>query len=111
MAFFNALRRKARFPACYIFNGLEPLKMAIHPCIANRPAKTAFFTSLLESNFPVDKVSSYAVLWNAFKRIVENFSEDDKDALFRAPAPRPEPARRRRLDQLGLRVRRLFRGW
>lgn len=38
---------------------------------------------MFESNFPVDKLSiSYAVLWNAFKKIVANFSEDEKHALF-----------------------------
>jgi L-fuconolactonase len=36
-----------------------------------------------QSNFPVDKVScSYAVLWNSFKRICENFSKDEKACLF-----------------------------
>lgn len=38
---------------------------------------------LFESNFPVDKLSiSYPVLWNAFKKIVADFSEDEKHALF-----------------------------
>ena len=38
---------------------------------------------MFESNFPVDKLSiSYAVLWNAFKKIVADFSEDEKNALF-----------------------------
>ncbi|MCK4897150.1 MAG: amidohydrolase family protein, partial [Anaerolineales bacterium] len=38
---------------------------------------------LFESNFPVDKLSiSYAVLWNAFKKMVVDFSEDEKHALF-----------------------------
>lgn len=38
---------------------------------------------MFESNFPVDKMSiSYAVLWNAFKKIVTDFSEDEKRALF-----------------------------
>ncbi len=38
---------------------------------------------MFESNFPVDKVScSYAVLWNAFKRMVADFSDEDKAALF-----------------------------
>ena len=38
---------------------------------------------LFESNFPVDKLSiSYAVLWNAFKKMVADFSEDEKHALF-----------------------------
>jgi predicted TIM-barrel fold metal-dependent hydrolase len=38
---------------------------------------------MFESNFPVDKVScSYGVLWNAFKRVVEGFSPDEKRWLF-----------------------------
>ena len=38
---------------------------------------------LFESNFPVDKVScSYAVLWNAFKRMGASYSADQQDALF-----------------------------
>jgi predicted TIM-barrel fold metal-dependent hydrolase len=38
---------------------------------------------MFESNFPVDKLSiSYAVLWNAFKKMVADFSEDEKNALF-----------------------------
>lgn len=39
--------------------------------------------SMFESNFLVDKMSiSYAVLWNAFKKMVADFSEDEKHALF-----------------------------
>lgn len=42
---------------------------------------------MFESNFPVDKgMYSYNVLWNAFKRITANFSEDEKSALFRRTA-------------------------
>ncbi|MBA7661544.1 hypothetical protein ES703_69563 [subsurface metagenome] len=38
---------------------------------------------MFESNFPVDKISySYTVLWNAFKRISEGFSPEDRSALF-----------------------------
>jgi predicted TIM-barrel fold metal-dependent hydrolase len=38
---------------------------------------------MFESNFPVDKGScSYAILWNAFKRIAENASAQEKAALF-----------------------------
>ena len=38
---------------------------------------------MFESNFPVDKRScSYGVLWNAFKRIAERYSEAEKAALF-----------------------------
>ena len=38
---------------------------------------------MFESNFPVDKASySYAVVWNAFKRISKDFSEEERAALF-----------------------------
>lgn len=39
--------------------------------------------SMFESNFPVDMLGvSYGVLWNGFKRMVEDFSPRDKLALF-----------------------------
>lgn len=42
---------------------------------------------MFESNFPVDKNSiSYAVLWNGLKKIVADFSEDEKTAMFRGTA-------------------------
>jgi len=38
---------------------------------------------MFESNFPVDRQSaSYAVLWNAFKKLAAPFSEDEKHSLF-----------------------------
>ncbi|MGE0313470.1 MAG: amidohydrolase [Lautropia sp.] len=38
---------------------------------------------MFESNFPVDKgMCSYAILWNAFKRLASGASEDEKSALF-----------------------------
>ena len=38
---------------------------------------------MFESNFPVDKQSiSYHVLWNAFKKMSANFSEEEKKYLF-----------------------------
>lgn len=44
---------------------------------------------MFESNFPVDRLSiSYHVLWNAFKKMVMDFSEDEKQALFYATAER-----------------------
>jgi len=44
---------------------------------------------MFESNFPVDKVSySYTVMWNAFKRISEDFSASEKAALFHDTAVR-----------------------
>jgi L-fuconolactonase len=42
---------------------------------------------MFESNFPVDKFSlSYHVMWNGMKKIVQGFSEDEKDAMFRGTA-------------------------
>ena len=44
---------------------------------------------LFESNFPVDKLSySYTVLWNAFKRITQDFSPQERADLFRETARR-----------------------
>jgi L-fuconolactonase len=44
---------------------------------------------MFESNFPVDKVScSYAVLWNAFKRLAAGASPAEKALLFRDTARR-----------------------
>jgi len=44
---------------------------------------------MFESNFPVDKGScSYAVLWNAFKRLTANASPAEKAALFHGTAAR-----------------------
>ena len=44
---------------------------------------------MFESNFPVDKQScSYAVLWNAFKKIAAEFSENEKAQLFHDTAAR-----------------------
>jgi predicted TIM-barrel fold metal-dependent hydrolase len=44
---------------------------------------------MFESNFPVDKLSiSYPVLWNGLKKIVRDFSDDEKDALFSGTATR-----------------------
>ena len=38
---------------------------------------------MFESNFPVDKRSiSYPVLWNGFKKVVEDFSTEEKEYLF-----------------------------
>jgi predicted TIM-barrel fold metal-dependent hydrolase len=44
---------------------------------------------MFESNFPVDKVScSYAVLWNAFKKIARDCSAKEKAMLFHDTAAR-----------------------
>jgi len=42
---------------------------------------------MFESNFPVDRLSiGYDVLWNAFKRIAEPYSETEKKSLFKDTA-------------------------
>lgn len=44
---------------------------------------------MFESNFPVDKLSiSYQVLWNGLKKIVADFTEAEKDAMFYGTAAR-----------------------
>ena len=57
----------------------------IETCIEAFGPKRCMF----ESNFPVDKISgSYAVYWNAFKRLASGASAADKAALFRDTAKR-----------------------
>jgi predicted TIM-barrel fold metal-dependent hydrolase len=57
----------------------------VEACIgAFGPARCMF-----ESNFPVDKISgSYALYWNAFKRLAAAATADEKAALFRGTAQR-----------------------
>jgi predicted TIM-barrel fold metal-dependent hydrolase len=44
---------------------------------------------MFESNFPVDRLSiSYHVLYNGLKKIVADFSQDEKDAMFYQTAAR-----------------------
>ena len=44
---------------------------------------------MFESNFPVDRMSlSYAVLWNALKKIAADYSEAEQDAMFYGTAAR-----------------------
>jgi len=44
---------------------------------------------LFESNYPVDSATcSYPVLWNAFKRVTQGASADEKSALFAGTAAR-----------------------
>ncbi len=44
---------------------------------------------MFESNFPVDRFSlSYRVAWNGFKKIVADFSADERDAMLRGTAAR-----------------------
>lgn len=44
---------------------------------------------MFESNFPVDKgMCAYPVLWNAFKRLAADYTENEKAALFHRTAAR-----------------------
>jgi len=44
---------------------------------------------MFESNFPVDKASySYLSIWNAFKRLSQSYSNDERQALFHDTAMR-----------------------
>ena len=57
----------------------------IHTCIELFGPERCMF----ESNFPVDKRGvSYAVLWNAFKRLAAGASATEKAALFKDTACR-----------------------
>lgn len=57
----------------------------VETCIAAFGPDRAMF----ESNFPPDKAAaSYGATWNAFKIIARDYSEDEKDSLFRGTAAR-----------------------
>ena len=44
---------------------------------------------MFESNFPVDRAScSYTILWNAFKRLTQDYSQAERAALFHDTAAR-----------------------
>ena len=69
--------------------GSEELAESIAPfmnyCIEQFGPERCMF----ESNFPVDKVSfSYSVMYNAFKRLSSDYSDDERAALFHDTAAR-----------------------
>ena len=75
----------------HVLDGDEVVQLAdawrpwFHPCIERFGADRCMF----ESNFPVDRsCGSYAVLWNAFKRIAAGASAQEKAALFHDTAAR-----------------------
>jgi predicted TIM-barrel fold metal-dependent hydrolase len=79
----------------------EALADAWAPYIETGVALFGADRCMFESNFPADKQTcSYAVLWNAFKRITAKWSQTERTALFsgsaraayllsRPPAPAP----------------------
>ncbi|HJO83140.1 MAG: amidohydrolase family protein [SAR202 cluster bacterium] len=69
--------------------GSEELAEAMRPYYLYCVEKFGADRCMYESNFPVDKASySYNVMWNAFKRISEGFSDSEKASLFRGTAKR-----------------------
>ena len=63
----------------------ETMAPYFYACIERFGADRCMF----ESNFPVDKAStSYTVLWNAFKRLSQGYSESERAALFHDTASR-----------------------
>lgn len=57
----------------------EAMSPYYEACIGYFGAKRCMF----ESNFPVDRAScSYTVLWNAFKRLTQGYSDTERSALF-----------------------------
>jgi L-fuconolactonase len=62
----------------------EQSRYYLHTIEAFGPERCMF-----ESNFPVDRLSlSYRTLWNAFKKLVADFSPDERDAMLRGTAAR-----------------------
>ena len=67
----------------------EELARAYQPYIETCIAAFGPDRGMFESNFPPDGVSSsYAVLWNAFKRLAAGYSADEKAKLFSGTAKR-----------------------
>jgi predicted TIM-barrel fold metal-dependent hydrolase len=67
----------------------EQLAQAWRPYVETCIEAFGVERSMFESNFPVDKRScSYAVLWNAFKRLASGYSAEEKAALFQKTAAR-----------------------
>jgi predicted TIM-barrel fold metal-dependent hydrolase len=79
---FPSFLAEPRAPSTQLADEWRPY---IETCIEAFGAERCMF----ESNFPVDMgASSYATLWNAFKRIAAGASPDEKAALFSGTAKR-----------------------
>jgi len=63
----------------------ESMAPYYHHCIEHFGAQRCMF----ESNFPVDRAScSYSLLWNAFKRVSQQYSSSERTELFHDSACR-----------------------
>jgi predicted TIM-barrel fold metal-dependent hydrolase len=67
----------------------EELASAYRPYVELCLQSFGPFRCMFESNFPVDRPSgSYAVVWNAFKRLASGYSSEEKRELFGGTARR-----------------------
>jgi L-fuconolactonase len=67
----------------------EELAQVLKPYFEQCIDKFGVQRCLFESNFPVEKLSnSYVVVWNAFKRLTQGYSPDERAALFHDTACR-----------------------
>jgi predicted TIM-barrel fold metal-dependent hydrolase len=67
--------------------GSEALAAAWRPYVETCIEAFGVQRAMFESNFPPDKAAgSYGATWNAFKRIAQACSEEEKDRLFRGTA-------------------------
>ena len=67
----------------------ETLALAWRPFVETSIELFGADRCMFESNFPVDKAScSFAILWNAFKRLASVASDEDQDKLLSATAAR-----------------------
>jgi predicted TIM-barrel fold metal-dependent hydrolase len=83
----KAMTEKTVRPRSVLRRMSEELARAYKPYIETCIAAFGPDRGMFESNFPPDGVSSsYAVLWNAFKRLVAGYSADEKGKLFSGTA-------------------------
>jgi L-fuconolactonase len=67
----------------------EEITQILRPYVAWCIDKFGAERCMFESNFPVEKAAnSYVVIWNAFKRMTQNFSSAERAALFHDTACR-----------------------
>jgi L-fuconolactonase len=44
---------------------------------------------VLESNYPIDRrIHTYPVIWNAFQKLAQRYTQSEQDALFAGTASR-----------------------
>ena len=80
---FRSLREQPKPPTS------EQLAELYRPMVSHAIETLGAARCMFESNFPVDKrCTSYRVLWNAFKRLAQPYSEEERRALLMGTAAR-----------------------